>query len=124
MRRAFVAVAPLGPQPGDNMPNKHRHGKLIDGGHSTVLQGLKLFLKRFDAWDEIDLIVLGRVAHRKVGGGDLSLRATRWALAGRGDPSGIMCMAARGPMVQSVILLSNDPEALRKRLQAAGYANW
>lgn len=47
-----------------------------------------------------------------------------WALAGRGDPSGIMCMAARGPMVQSVILLSNDPEALRKRLQAAGYANW
>lgn len=106
------------------MPNKHRHGKLVDGGHSTTLQGLKLFLKRFDAWDEIDLIVLGRVARRKVGGGDLNFRATRWALAGNSHPSGILCTAARGPMVQTVILVSPDPEALRQRLQVAGYANW
>lgn len=106
------------------MPNKHRHGKLIDGGHSTTLQGLKTFLKRFEAWDEIDLIVLGRVAHRKVGGGDLSFRATRWALAGNGRPTGILCTAARGPMIQAVILSSHDPEALRQRLQSAGYANW
>ena len=124
MRRTFVAAAPPGMQPGDNMPNKHRHGKLVDGEHSTTLQGLKTFLKRFDAWDEVDLIVLGRLGHRKVGGGDLSFRATRWALAGGGIPSGIMCVAARGPMIQNVVLISPDPEALRKRLQAAGYANW
>jgi hypothetical protein len=106
------------------MPNKYRHGKIVDGGHSTHLQGLKTFLKRFDDWDEIDLIVLGRVASRKSGGGDLKLRATRWALVGSGTPTGIKCEATRGTMVQTVILLSADPEALRQRLQIAGYANW
>lgn len=124
MKRRFIATAPLSTQPGDNMPNKHRHGKLVDGGHSTTLRGLKEFLKRFNTWDEVDLIVLGRVANRKVGGGDLSFRATRWALAGGSQPSGILCTAARGPMVQTVILTSHNPEALRQRLQAAGYANW
>ena len=106
------------------MPNKHRHGKLIDGGHSTNLQGLKTFLKRFDTWDEIDLIILGRVTNRKSGGGDLTFQATRWALAGIGVPSGIKCLAARGAMAQDIILTSSDPEALRQRLQLAGYARW
>lgn len=107
------------------MPNKHRHGKLVDGGHSTVLQGLKLFLKqKFEGWDEVELIVLGPVARRKVGGGDLKFRATRWAMVGNNTPSGVKCEAARGTMVQSVVLISHDPEALRKRLQLAGYANW
>ena len=106
------------------MPNKHRHGKLVTGGHSTVLQGLKTFLKKFDSWDEVSLVVLGPVAQRRVGGGDLRFRATRWALAGGNVPSGIKCDAARGNMTQVVILVSNDPEALRKRLKAAGYANW
>lgn len=106
------------------MPNKHRHGKLVDGGHSTNVQGVKQFLKRFEDWDEIDHIVLGRIGRRKVGGGDLQFRATRWALVGGGVPSGIKCEAARGPMVQTVILISGDPEALRQRLVAAGYANW
>jgi hypothetical protein len=106
------------------MSNKNRHGKLVDGGHSTVLQGLKTFLKRFEDWDEIQLIVLGRVTHRKTGGGDLKFRATRWALVGGGIPGGIKCEAARGAMIQDVILISPDPEALRQRLQVAGYANW
>jgi hypothetical protein len=106
------------------VPNKHRHGKITDGGHSTHLQGLKMFLKRFENWDEINLIVLGRVAIRRSGGGDLKFRATRWALVGSGTPSGVKCEATRGTMVQDVILLSTDPEALRQRLQIAGYANW
>lgn len=106
------------------MPNKHRHGKLIDGGHSTTLQGLKTYLKRFDTWDEVDLIILGRVAPRKAGGGDLSFRATRWALAGGNVTSGVKCQAARGAMTQDVILTSRDPEALKQRLQRAGYAHW
>lgn len=106
------------------MPNKHRHGKLVDGGHSTHLQGLRQYLKRFEGWEEIELILLGPIVRRKVGGGDLKFRATRWALAGGGVPSGVKCEAARGTMVQSVVLISRDPEALRKRLQLAGYANW
>lgn len=106
------------------MPNKHRHGKLVDGGHSTHLQGLKQFLKRFESWDEVQLIVLGRIAHRKTGGGDLKFRGTRWALAGGGLPGGVKCEATRGAMLQDVILISRDPEALRKRLQAGGYVNW
>lgn len=47
------------------MPNKHRHGQLVDGAHSTTLQGLKVFLKRFDDWDEVEHIILGPVSHRK-----------------------------------------------------------
>lgn len=106
------------------MTNKHRHRKLVDGGHSTTLQGLKTFLKGFDAWDEVNYIILGPVSHRKVGGGDLRFRATRWALAGGGTPNGVKCEAVRGAMAQSVILTSSDPEALKKRLASAGYVNW
>lgn len=106
------------------MTNKHRHGKLVDGGHSTSVQGLKEFLHRFDSWDEVEHIILGPIAHRKVGGGDLRFRATRWALAGGGVASGIKCEGARGPMVQTVILTSTQPEALREKLKAAGYLKW
>lgn len=106
------------------MPNKYRHGKITDGGHSTAIQGLKVFLKQFESWNEVDLIILGQVYHRKIGGGDLTLRATRWALAGGSVPNGIKCEASRGNMTQVVILTSKNPEALRQRLQRAGYANW
>lgn len=106
------------------MPNKHRHGKITDGGHSTVLQGLKVFLKQFETWDEVDTVILGQVYHRKIGGGDLRFRGTRWALAGGNVPNGIKCEASRGKMTQVVILTSKDLEALRQRLQRAGYVNW
>ena len=106
------------------MPNKHRHGKLVDGGHSLTLQGLKPFLKRFDNWDEVNYVILGRVSSRKIGSGGLRFRATRYALVGGGIPSGVKCEAVRGAMVQDVILTSNNPEALKQRLKAAGYVNW
>lgn len=106
------------------MPNKHRHGKLVDGGHSLTLQGLKSFLKRFDDWDEVKYVILGRVGSRRIGGGSLKFRATRYALVGGTVPSGVKCEAVRGAMVQDVILTSDNPEALKQRLQAAGYVNW
>lgn len=109
---------------GSSMSNKHRHGKLVGGGHSTILQGLKTFLKRFEGWDEVEHVVLGPVSHRRTGSGDLKFRATRWALAGGSTPNGIKCEAVRGPLTQSIIITSHDPEALKKRLAAAGYVNW
>jgi hypothetical protein len=106
------------------MTNKHRHGKLVDGGHSLALPGLKTFLRRLEDWDEINFIILGPIAHRKGWGGDLRFRATRWALVGNGAATGLKCEAVRGSMTQTVILTSTDPEALKRRLHAAGYVNW
>lgn len=129
-----------------------RKGKIVSGGHSTMVEGLGKFLETIEQWPEISSIRLGPIERknpvgrkskrmrtdassvnglravqdhkRAKGGGGFSFRATRPAMVGT-RVTGINCHATNGTLVQLVVLTGNDLSALKSRLHAAGYgAQW
>ena len=99
------------------MKHRHRSGKITHGGHSSIIEGLSEFLVGLEKWDEIDMIRLGRIQHTpsKAGGG-FGFRASRWAKIGQ-RTTGIKCTATYGGSTQEVVLMGDDLEKLRQRLQ-------
>ena len=129
-----------------------RDGKIVSGGHTTMVEGLKDFLRILEKWSEITSIRLGRIEQRNTigrkskrlkpdrasesglrvkqqhkrakGGGGFSFRATRMSLIGT-RVVGIHCYARHCTHTQTVVLTSDNLDGLKLRLCAEGFgANW
>lgn len=98
--------------------HRNRRGKIVTGGHSSIIEGLADYLKELERWPEISSIRLGRIQHTpaKAGGG-FNFRVNRWARIGP-RVTGIKCTAMFGGSTQDVVLMGEDLEALKKRLGA------
>lgn len=130
----------------------NRRGKVVSGGHSTLVEGLSALLRRLEQWPEITSIRLGPINHsnpvgrkskrlkpgssnegglrpvqghkRAKGGGGFNFKATRLAMVGQ-RVTGILCHASHGTCTQLVVLCGGDLGALKSRLHAEGFgANW
>jgi hypothetical protein len=129
--------------------------KVVTAGHTTMVEGLREFLGGLSKWPEIDRIhVRALKAGKSHGGGrgkqtqldrskkhghapvqqrrsvghrsGFTFRATGWSrVRGSDIVDGIACQAVHGSVRQLIILQGSSLQAIKARLESAGYgAEW